>query len=103
VAKIAVEKALRQYFAIATNEKGRNDAVNFGFKMLDADGNPSPEIAWSKVFAAVENSPAVRKIQSSVSGFLLNDLMQSVVLLGYQIPRLGTITLYDMDQGGVII
>jgi hypothetical protein len=101
--KANILEEVRKYFAVATDERAQTTSVDFGYKLLGADGNPDYEIAWSKVFNVVNDTEGVRKIPPSDDDVLLNEERDSIVLAPAYFPLLGSVQVYDMDQGGVEI
>lgn len=101
--KANITESLQKFFAVADNNRARNTTIDFGFKLLDADGDPDYKLAWSKVFNAINDTAGVREIPASVDNLLLNGARTSVILGPSQFPILGAIHVYDMDQGGVEI
>jgi hypothetical protein len=101
--KAAITQNLQKFFAVADADRARNALIDFGCKLLDADGDADYKLAWSKVFNVINDTVGVREISASVDGLLLNDARASVVLSAAGFPRLGTVTVYDVDQGGIEI
>jgi len=101
--KASITSALQVFFAVATDLKETNTAIDFGYKLLDADGDPNYKVAWSNVFNAINDATGVREISFSSNNLLLNAAHQSVILDPHEFPRLSTISVYDMDQSGVQI
>jgi hypothetical protein len=102
-ARVTIEDSLQQLFAVATDALVANSNIDFGFKLLDANGDPDYLIAWSKVRNSVYNSAGVRDIPPSDIDFLINGSRSSYTLQPHEFPRLGTITIYDLDESGVEI
>lgn len=96
-----VSTALQKFFAVADDNRAPNPDVDFGYKLLGADGSADYELSWSDVFNAINDAEGVRKVSYATDNLLLNGLHQSVVLSAAAFPLLSTITLYDMDNSGV--
>lgn len=101
--KANITTALQKYFAVADNNRAPNSLIDFGYKLLDADGDPDYKVAWSGVLNAINDTEGVREIAFTSDNLLLNGIRQSVVLGPAYFPRLSTITVYDDDQGGIAI
>jgi hypothetical protein len=101
-AKAAIEAALDAFFAITLDDGSPNPNVDFGWNVKDADGNPALEIAWSDVFNVVRDIPAVRKVDESATGLLLNGDRSDVPVGANRFPILGSVTVYDGDTGGLL-
>lgn len=101
--KSNITESLQKFFAVADDERGLNSNVDFGYKLLDADGDADHKIAWSKVLNAVNDTAGVREVSYVADNLLLNEVRQSVVIGAAQWPRFLSVTVYDMDQGGVAI
>jgi hypothetical protein len=101
--KLNITEALQKFFAVSDDTRTPNSKVDFAYKLLDADGNPDYKIAWSHVFNAINDAEGVREVSPLVDNLLLNGVRQSVTLQPKEFPRLSTITIKDMDDGGVII
>jgi hypothetical protein len=101
--KASILEEVRKFFAVATDERAPTTTVDFGYKLLGADGTPDYEIAWSKVFNVINDTEGVRKIPPSDDDVLLNEERDSVVLSPAYFPLLGSVRVFDMDQGGIEI
>ena len=101
--KANITESLQKFFAVATDTRQANPYMAFGYKLLDANGDSDYKIAWSKVLNAVNDTEGVREVAFTVNNLLLNTIRQSVILGPSRFPRLSTITVYDMDNSGVII
>ena len=99
--KAAILVALQDFFAVSDANGVPNSNVDFGANLKDVDGDPDYKIPWGHIHNAIQDSPAVREIPPSDDDLLLNNVDNSIVLQPYQFPRLGTLTVYDMDNGGV--
>src|SRR5262249_22006939 len=60
--RAGILKALGDYLAVSLPDGTPNPAVDFGFDVKDANGDPVGEIAFSDVFDVVHDVPGVRKI-----------------------------------------
>jgi hypothetical protein len=101
--KSAITQAVQKHFAIATNRRARQTWIDFGFKLLDNDGDPDYKLIWSAVHRAINDADGVREISHATNGLLLNGVRSSLIMQPREIPAVGTITVYDMDQSGVEI
>jgi hypothetical protein len=101
--KANIVAAAQDFFAVALSDKTSNEQIDFGYKMLDASGAPDYLIDWSWVFDAILSANGVRRISSGDTGLLLNGARASVTLLPREFPILGTVTVYDVDQGDIVI
>ena len=96
-AAASVRAALAAFFAESDADGVPNTNVDFGGKVLDNEGNVSPELAFSDVHNAVRDVAGVRKV---VAGqFLLNGSAADVTLTTREFPTLGTVTLIDDATG----
>ena len=93
-----MEQALAAFFAVSLPDGRPNPAVDFGFNVKDAVGQPAGELAWSDVFNVVRDVPGIRK----VTGLRLNGRDEDVALGIAEFPRLGVATLLDGDAGGLL-
>lgn len=117
--KAAILNALSYFFALtypATDPNGnpnngmngrplagaKNTSIDFGFYLVNADGNPSGTLDWSDLFDAIRNAPGVRKIDAGVGGLLLNGVRNDLAIAVSQFPELGTVTVIDGDTNQVI-
>ena len=101
--KTNITSALQQFLAIADSDRAMNQVVDFGYKMLDVDGNPDYKLPWSWIFNAINDAEGVREVSASSNNLLLNDAHTSIFLSPNEFPQLGSVTVYDMDQGGAEI
>jgi len=102
VVKAAIVQSLQKYFAVADDDRAPTE-IDFGYKLLDVDGDPDYKIAWSKILNVINDTAGVREISYASDNLLLNDLHQSVVLTPAEFPRLSDVNVHDMDNGGVLI
>jgi hypothetical protein len=101
--KANITTALQKFFAVADDQRRANTSVDFGYKLLDADGEPDYKISWSHVMKAINNAEGVREVSHVTDNLLLNLARQSVILGPSRWPRLSSITVYDMDDSGAQI
>lgn len=101
--KANITKSLQMFFAAADSNRAMNSKIDFGYKLLDANGDADYKIAWSDVLNAINDTDGVREVAYTVDNLLLNEIRQSVILAASAFPRLSTITVYDMDNSGVAI
>jgi len=98
--KANVTANLQDFFAVQDENGVPNMQVDFGCRLLGADGNPDYKIAWSDVFNVINDTAGVREIPPSSQDLLLAGSRNSVTLQPSEFPRLSTVTLYDMDNNG---
>jgi hypothetical protein len=99
--KTNITSALQQLFAVADDNKEENTYIDFGYKLLDADGDPDYKLAYSLIYNAIYDSAGVREIPPGQTDLLVNGVRASYTLDPIAFPLLGTITIYDMDASGV--
>lgn len=99
--KANIYQALQKFFAVADANKVRNEKVDFGYKLLGADGTPDYKLIWSAIHNEIYDSAGVREIPPSQTDLIINSVRTSYTLLPVYFPLLGSITIYDMDNGGV--
>jgi hypothetical protein len=97
-----IREALNDFFAVQLADGTDNTAVDFGANIKQADGTIIAEIAWSDIFNVINDTTGVRKIDEGLDGLLLNGLRQSIVIGVRQFPKIGTVSIYDMDAGAAI-
>ncbi len=98
-----INESLQKFFAVADDNRGTNMLIDFGYKLLSSTGAPDYKIAWSDVLNVINDTSGVREIAFTIDNLLLNEVRQSVILSASTFPRLSTVTIYDMDNSGVII
>jgi hypothetical protein len=98
-----IRDALEDFFAVAYSDRTPNDNVDFGANLLDADGEPNFLLDWSYIFKTIRETTGVRTIPSSGNNLLLNGLNGSIRLPLLAFPKLGSVRIYDDDQGGIEI
>lgn len=98
----AIRDALADFFAAQLSDGTINPAIDFGANIRQADGTVISEIAWSDVFNAIRDTSGVRKVDEGPQGLLINSLRQSIILSAREFPKLGTVTIYDVDEGAGI-
>jgi hypothetical protein len=79
-----------------------NPLINFGYYMKDVDGNSVSTLAWGDLYNTIRDSDGVNKIENGPSGLLLNDNVYDVPLALREFPALGTVTLIDMTDQGLL-
>jgi hypothetical protein len=97
--KAAIVANVATFFQDADEEGTPNPAIDFGFNMKDADGNPGGSLALTDVLNVVRDTIGVRKLDPSSIGFLLNGEHADVTIENKQFPKLGTVTVIDADTG----
>jgi hypothetical protein len=90
---------LATFFVILNPDGTPNERIDFGAKLTDANGNPSPLLSINELIDACEETAGVREIGGAPTDFTLNGAHDDVVLGTTQFPVLGTVTLIDADTG----
>lgn len=101
VARATIIDRLERAFAISPAEEDveLTVGIDFGFNIVDEDGNPDGSIAWSDVFNVIRDSSGIRKIDGGPAGLLLNGERADLTIDTYEFPILGTVTLIDGATG----
>jgi hypothetical protein len=99
VVRAAIRKALADFFVVSLPNGTPNPAVDFGFDVKDANGDPAGEVALSDVFNVVRDVPGVRKIGDGPGDFLLNGTRDDVLTGTREFPQLGAVELVNGDTG----
>ena len=97
--RAAILKALRDFFAVSLPDGTPNPAVEFGFNVKDANGDPAGEVAVSDVFDVVRDVVGVRKIGDRPEDFILNGAREDLPLGTREFPVLGQVTLLNGGTG----
>lgn len=97
-----IRKNLADMFRIELADGTPNRAVDFGFNVRDADGNPAGEIAWSDVFNVIRDTEGVRKLGDGPYDLKLNGLPADVRLGLKEFPVLRNVVLYDGSSGAIL-
>jgi hypothetical protein len=100
---VAIRAALADFFAVSLADLSPNTATDFGLRLLGSDGQPDFLLLWAAVFDAILAADGVRYMSSSANNLLLNGLHDSVSVDALKFPALGTVTIFDEDQGGIQI
>lgn len=95
-----IRAALDDFFAVSLSDGTPNTTIDFGAKLLGSDGLPDYLITWSSIFTTIADVEGVRYISAQANNLLLNGLHGSVSLQPREFPKLGTVTIFDEDQGG---
>lgn len=98
----AIEDALEDYFSPLMADGTENTDIDFGYYMVDADGEPANEIPWSDLLNVVRDVSGVRKVGAGATEFTLNGLRDDVSVSLRKFPSLGTVTLINGDTGGTL-
>lgn len=98
-----VRNAFADFFAVADEYRAPTTTVDFGVRLVGSDGLPDYLVLWSAVLDAVLAASGVRYVGATTDNLLLNGVHGSVRLLPRQFPILGTVSVFDEDQGGVQI
>lgn len=81
-----------------------NPAVDFGWNLKDADGQPVGSIARSDIYNAVRDTAGILRVGPARTDFMLNSTPDvDVAIAAREFPRLGTVTLLDGKTGTEII
>jgi len=96
----AIEDALQKFFAVADSARQPLYEADWGYKYRELGQDGLAEITWSDIFEIVAGVDQVRKIPDGSTSLLLNGSGTSLAIPDLQFPVLGSITLYDMDNGG---
>lgn len=99
----AIRANLAAFFALENDDGSVNTNVDFGANLLDVDGEPTGEIAWSDVFNVVRDTTGVRKLGDTLGSFVLNGEQRDVAIEPQEFPVLGTVTLLNGDTGGALV
>lgn len=102
-ARAAIETALQQYLAVADADRAPLYTADWGYKLALLGIAGLAEMAWSDIFEVVAGPAEIRKIPEGESSLLLNGSPVSVPVPDLQYVRLGTVLIYDMDEGGMSI
>jgi len=89
-------------FRIELPDGTPNPAIDFGFNVRDAEGNPAGEIAWSDVFNVIRDTDGVRKLGDGPYDLKLNGLPADVKLGLQDFPVLRNVVLVDGDSGALL-
>jgi uncharacterized phage protein gp47/JayE len=100
--KAAAEAALAAFFAVEDSDGTPNENMDFGANMVDEEGVVEPEVRWSDAHNVVRDLAGVRKMDTATTGFLLNGARANVTIEPREFPQLGTVTLYDGDDGSTL-
>jgi hypothetical protein len=93
--RAGIQKALAGFFAVSLPNGTPNPAVDFGWNVKDANGDPAGEVAVSDVFDVVRDVAGIRKIGDRPDDFLLNGAREDLVLGTREFPALGQVTLVN--------
>jgi len=97
--RMAIQKALEDFFAVSLPDGTPNPSVDFGWNLKDAEGNPAGELALSDLFDAVRDVAGVRKIGDGPDDFLLNGAREDLSIGVREFPALGAVSLLNGDTG----
>lgn len=97
VVRAGIQKALADFFAVSLPDGTPNPAVDFGWNVKDANGDPAGEVAVSDVFDVVRDVVGVRKIGDGPADFLMKGAREDLVLGTREFPTLGQVTLINGD------
>ncbi|MCG8420114.1 MAG: baseplate J/gp47 family protein [Proteobacteria bacterium] len=102
VVRDRIKANLQAMFRISEPDGTPNPRVGFGFALQAPQEPFSGEIAWSDIFHTIRDTEGVRKIGDRHGDLKLNGLPADWRLSAQQFPILGTVTLFDGDQGGIL-
>lgn len=97
-----IEATMDEFFAVESSPGVPNPEIDFGLNIRDQDGNPDPNLAWSRVLRGVINSAGIFKVGDGDADFLLNGQSDDVLIESFEFPKLGTISLVDGNTNEVI-
>jgi Baseplate J-like protein len=97
VVRSGIQKALSDFFAVSLLDGTPNPAVDFGWNVKDANGDPAGEVAISDIFDVVRDVAGVRKIGDGSADFLMNGAREDLRLGTREFPALGQVTLINGD------
>jgi len=97
-----IRQNLAEMFRIELPDGTPNPAIDFGFNVRDAEGNPAGEIAWSDVFNVIRDTDGVRKLGDGPYDLKLNGLPADVKLGLQDFPVLRNVVLVDGDSGALL-
>lgn len=97
-----IRKNLADMFRIELPDGTPNRAIDFGFNVRDAEGNPAGEIAWSDAFNVIRDTDGVRKLGDGPYDLKLNGLPADVKLGLQDFPVLRNVVLVDGDSGALL-
>jgi hypothetical protein len=103
--RVAIETNLTRFFAILVDAQTidpslppgliANPRIDFGARLVDADGQPTDGLAFSDVYNVVRDTVGVLKMDVGAGALLLNDESSNVTLAGPEFPQLGTVIVID--------
>jgi hypothetical protein len=103
--RTAIETNLALFFAILVDAQTvdpslppgliANPRIDFGARLVDAEGQPTDGLAFSDVYNVVRDTTGVLKMDVGAGAFLLNDEPSNVTLAGPEFPQLGTVIVID--------
>lgn len=97
-----IQEALEAAFAISFEDGTPNPEIDFGFNLVDEEGNPTGSIAWSDIYDFIKDTEGVRKLAAGDEGLKLNGEPEDLDIEPQQFPVLGTVTIIDGSTGTVI-
>jgi hypothetical protein len=98
----AIRAAYATFFAITASDGTPNPLINFGFYYKNTAGTPDGRIPLDAVFNVVRDLPVVRRMSDKPAEFTVNGLHADIVARAMEFPVLGTITIIDGDDGGIL-
>lgn len=99
----AIRANLADLFAVADSTRQPNANVDFGHRLKNATGAADFLFPWTSVLNAVRDATGVRRMPASTDALLLNGVFGDILLAAEEFPKLGSVTIFDLDQGGAQI
>jgi hypothetical protein len=90
----AIRLGFSEFFAVLDPDEVPTTQVDFGYNHKDELGQPDPLVSWDDLFAVVKSTTGVRRVDEDA--FIPYD---SVPLLVYEFPKLGTVSLINARTG----
>jgi uncharacterized phage protein gp47/JayE len=110
--RLAVEAALTEFFAIEVDAQTidpklppgliPNPRIDFGARLIDAQGQPRDRLAYSDVYNVVRDTAGVLEIGDAPGDFMLNGDALNVTLGKPEFPKLGTVVLINAKTNAQI-
>lgn len=92
------------YDAYGNSLNGRpTEHVDFGCNLLGYNGSPNYLISWSAVLDALLSAAGVGRVPPGNDDLTLGGTRSSATLEPAEFPYPGTLTIYDMDEDGVVL
>lgn len=99
----AIRANLATFFQITNDDGTANESIDFGFRFLEASGDPEGKLPKSDLFNVVRDTTGVRKIGDGIGDFLLNGETTDLAVLLREFPTLGTVTLINGETDSPLV